>query len=67
MHIMYFTERAYIYAPEDEVFKLQSFFGVPNKHFDLIDLDPLGMDNPSSVFLPTEEPHGRIEATLRKD
>jgi urate oxidase len=40
---------------------------LPNKHFDLIDLDPLGMDNPSSVFLPTEEPHGRIEATLRKD
>jgi urate oxidase len=40
---------------------------LPNKHFDLIDLDPLGMDNPSLVFLPTEEPHGRIEATLRKD
>jgi urate oxidase len=40
---------------------------LPNKHFDLIDLDPLGMDNPSFVFLPTEEPYGRIEATLRKD
>jgi urate oxidase len=40
---------------------------LPNKHFDLIDLDQLGMDNPSLVFLPTEEPHGRIEATLRKD
>src|ERR1700749_186004 len=26
---------------------------LPNKHFDLIDLDPLGMDNPSFVFLPT--------------
>jgi alkanesulfonate monooxygenase SsuD/methylene tetrahydromethanopterin reductase-like flavin-dependent oxidoreductase (luciferase family) len=34
MHIMYFTERPYIYAPEDEVLKLQSFFGVPNSYFD---------------------------------
>src|SRR5579864_169243 len=34
MHIMYFTERAYIYAPEDEILKLQSFFGVPNSYFD---------------------------------
>jgi urate oxidase len=40
---------------------------LPNKHFDLIDLDPLGMDNPSFVFLPTEEPQGAIEATLRKE
>lgn len=40
---------------------------LPNKHFDLIDLDPLGMDNPSAVFLPSEEPQGAIEATLRKD
>ncbi|HEY2823665.1 MAG TPA: urate oxidase [Candidatus Acidoferrum sp.] len=39
---------------------------LPNKHFDLIDLDPLGMDNPSFVFLPTDEPRGVIEATLRK-
>jgi urate oxidase len=40
---------------------------LPNKHFDLIDLDPLGMDNPSAVFLPSEEPQGSIKATLRKD
>jgi urate oxidase len=40
---------------------------LPDKHFDLIDLDPLGMDNPSAVFLPAEEPRGSIEATLRKD
>jgi urate oxidase len=39
---------------------------LPNKHFNLIDLDPLGMDNPAEVFLPVEEPHGSIEATLRK-
>jgi urate oxidase len=40
---------------------------LPNKHFNLVDLAPLGMDNPGAVFLPTDEPHGLIEATLRKD
>jgi urate oxidase len=39
---------------------------LPNKHFNLVDLAPLGMDNPGEVFLPTDEPHGLIEATLRK-
>ncbi len=34
MHIMYFTERPYYHVPEDEVIKLSSFFGVPNKYFD---------------------------------
>jgi urate oxidase len=40
---------------------------LPNKHFNLVDLAPLGMDNPAEVFLPTDEPHGLIEATLRKE
>ena len=34
MHIMWFTERAYHHVPEDEVLKLRSFFGVPNRFFD---------------------------------
>ncbi|MGH7986516.1 MAG: LLM class flavin-dependent oxidoreductase [Candidatus Binataceae bacterium] len=34
MFIMFFTERAYHEVPEDEVFRLRSFFGVPNKFFD---------------------------------
>lgn len=42
-------------------------FSLPNKHFHLIDLAPLGMDNPGCVYLPTDEPHGLIEATVRKD
>ena len=33
---------------------------LPNKHFNLVDLAPLGMDNPGAVFLPTYEPHGLI-------
>jgi alkanesulfonate monooxygenase SsuD/methylene tetrahydromethanopterin reductase-like flavin-dependent oxidoreductase (luciferase family) len=34
MKLMYFTERAYIYAPEDEVIKNRGFFGLPNRFFD---------------------------------
>jgi urate oxidase len=39
---------------------------LPNKHFNLVDLSPFGMDNPAQVFLPSDEPHGLIEATLRR-
>jgi urate oxidase len=42
-------------------------FSLPNKHFNLVDLTLLGMDNPGYVYLPTDEPHGLIEATVRKD
>ncbi len=40
---------------------------LPNKHYNLVDLSPFGMDNPKEIFLPTDEPHGLIEATLQKD
>jgi urate oxidase len=40
---------------------------LPNKHYNLVDLAPFGLDNPKEIFLPTDEPHGLIEATLRKD
>ena len=40
---------------------------LPDKHFHLVDLSPFGMDNSSEVFLPTEEPQGSIEATLRRE
>ena len=40
---------------------------LPNKHYSLVDLSPLGLTNPGEVFLPTDEPHGLIEATLRRD
>jgi urate oxidase len=40
---------------------------LPNKHFTAVDLSPFGMDNPAEVFLPTDDPHGLIEATLRKE
>jgi len=40
---------------------------LPNKHYTPVNLAPFGMDNPGEVFLPTDEPHGLIEATLRKE
>jgi urate oxidase len=40
---------------------------LPNKHFLPVELSPFGMDNPAEVFLPTDEPHGLIEATVRKE
>ncbi|MDP8980285.1 MAG: urate oxidase, partial [Acidobacteriota bacterium] len=39
---------------------------MPNRHCLLVDLAPFGMDNPNEVFVPTEEPHGIIEATLKR-
>jgi urate oxidase len=40
---------------------------LPNKHYNLVDLSPFKSDNPGVIFLPTDEPHGLIEATLRKE
>ena len=39
---------------------------LPRHHFDLVDLAPLGMDNPGALFLPQDDPHTVVEATLRK-
>ena len=40
---------------------------LPNRHYNLVDLTPFTQENPGAVFLPIDEPHGLIEATLRKD
>jgi urate oxidase len=45
----------------DEVYML-----MPNKHQLLADLGKLGSDNPNHIFVPTDEPHGTIEATIRR-
>lgn len=39
---------------------------LPERHFELVDLAPLGMDNPGTVYLPADEPQGWVEATLKK-
>jgi urate oxidase len=39
---------------------------MPNRHCLWVDLAPFGLDNPNEVFVPTEEPHGLIEAVLTR-
>jgi urate oxidase len=39
---------------------------MPNKHCNLVDLSPFGLDNPNQIFVPTDEPHGSIEACVRR-
>ena len=39
---------------------------MPNKHCLLVDLSRFGQDNPNHIFVPTDEPHGTIEATIRR-
>ena len=39
---------------------------MPNKHHLLADLSPFGLENSNEVFVPTEEPYGLIEATVRR-
>jgi urate oxidase len=37
-----------------------------NKHCLLVDLSRFGQDNPNEIFVPTDEPHGYIEARVRR-
>jgi urate oxidase len=39
---------------------------MPNKHCLLVDLSQFGQDNPNEVFVPIDEPHGNIQARLRR-
>jgi urate oxidase len=37
---------------------------MPNKHYLPLNLKPFGLENPNLSFLPTDEPHGQIEAVV---
>jgi urate oxidase len=39
---------------------------MPNKHNLLIDLTRFDRANPNHIFVPTDEPHGTIEATITR-
>ena len=41
-------------------------FACPNKHYIPINLAPFKRENRGQVFLPTDEPHGQIEATVSR-
>ena len=48
-----------------EISKLD--LAMPNKHCLLINLAPFGLENKNEVFVPTDEPHGDIQATVTRD
>lgn len=39
---------------------------LPNIHCLLVNLKPFGMENQNEIFVPTDEPHGLIEATIER-
>jgi urate oxidase len=39
---------------------------MPNLHCLLVDLSRFGQDNPNEIFVPVDEPHGFIEAHIRR-
>jgi urate oxidase len=39
---------------------------MPNLHHLLADLSPFGQDNPNHIFVPIDEPHGYIQATIER-
>jgi urate oxidase len=41
-------------------------FSMPNLHHLLADLSAFGQDNPNHIFVPIDEPHGTIEATVER-
>jgi urate oxidase len=40
---------------------------MPNLHCLLVDLSRFGQDNPNEIFMPIDEPHGYIEALIRRE
>ena len=62
-HTLYaMGERALADVPEIADIELS----MPNKHCLLVDLSPFGQDNPNEIFVPIDEPHGYIEARIRR-
>jgi urate oxidase len=62
-HTLYaMGEAALANVPEIEDIELT----MPNKHYLLADLSRFGQDNPNEIFAPIDEPHGTIEARLRR-
>jgi len=62
-HTLYAMGKAVLeQLPEIEDIELN----MPNKHCLLVDLSHFGQDNPNEIFVPVDEPHGNIQARLRR-
>jgi urate oxidase len=63
-HTLYeMAERALAAVPEIREIELV----MPNKHCLPVDLSKFGQDNPNEIFVPTDEPHGQIEARVYRE
>ena len=62
-HTLYdMAEAALAAAPAISKIKLT----MPNLHCLLVDLSRFGQENPNQIFVPTDEPHGYIEAVIER-
>jgi urate oxidase len=62
-HTLYDMGNAVLAAvPEIASIKLT----MPNLHSHLVDLSRFGQSNPNQIFVPTDEPHGYIEAVIAR-
>ncbi len=62
-HTLYAMGKAVLeQIPEVEEIELH----MPNQHCLLVDLSRFGQDNPNEIFVPVDEPHGNIQARLRR-
>lgn len=62
-HTLYAMGKAVL----EEVAEIEDVdLAMPNKHCLLVDLSRFGQDNPNEIFVPVDEPHGNIQARLRR-
>lgn len=62
-HTLYaMAEKVLETIPDVEEIQLR----MPNLHCLLVDLSRFGQDNPNEIFVPIDEPHGYIEARIRR-
>lgn len=61
-HTLYAMGEAALGIPEIEEIHLV----LPNKHHLPVDLTRFGLENRNEIFVATEEPYGRIEATVQR-
>ncbi len=62
-HMLYAMGEA-VLESFDEIEEIR--LSLPNTHCLLVNLQQFGLDNPNEILLPVDQPHGAIEAVLRK-
>ncbi len=63
-HTLYAMGEAALVARE-EISEIH--LSLPNQHCLLVDLARLGLENRNEIFVPVDEPHGLIDATVRRE